>query len=58
MVSHEMLWTVLWFQDKERVWEKRWSKADEPGQKAYAAKQRKVWESFRIKAEERFGSLY
>ena len=52
-----MHWTVLWFQDKVNIWENRWSKAEEPGQKAYAAKQRKIWESFQKKAEERFGSL-
>ena len=57
MVRHEMHWTVLWFQDKVSIWENRWSKAEEPGQKAYAAKQRKFWESFQKKAEERFGSL-
>jgi len=57
MVKHEMHWTVLWFQDKVRMWEQKWLKAEEPGQKAYAAKQRKIWESFQEKAEERFKSL-
>ena len=35
----------------------RWLKAEKPGQKACAAKQRNFWESFQKKAEESFGSF-
>ena len=41
----------------EHEWERRRSEARSPGHKAYAAKQKSVWEKFRQKAEESFGAL-
>ncbi|KAN0078144.1 hypothetical protein V8E55_010201 [Tylopilus felleus] len=57
MVKHEMFWTTLWFKHHEHEWERRGSEARSPGHKAYAAKQKSVWEKFRQKAEESFGAL-
>ncbi|KAF8549079.1 hypothetical protein OG21DRAFT_1382174, partial [Imleria badia] len=57
MVTNEMLWTTLWFQHRERVWENRWVEAVEVGHKAYAAKQRSVWERFRLRVQEKFNNL-
>ncbi|KAF8547396.1 hypothetical protein OG21DRAFT_1382406, partial [Imleria badia] len=56
MVTNKMLWTTLWFQHRERVWENRWVEAVEVGHKAYAAKQRSVWERFRLRAQEKFNN--
>ncbi|KIK76542.1 hypothetical protein PAXRUDRAFT_169612 [Paxillus rubicundulus Ve08.2h10] len=54
LVQNEMFWTTLWFKHQEREWERRWLQALEGGHRAYAVKQRHVWESFREKAEESF----
>lgn len=55
LVQNEMLWTTLWFKHQEREWERRRQlQGLEEGHKAYAAKQRHVWESFREKAEQSF----
>ena len=53
-MKQEMLWTTLWFKHHEEAWERRYKTYPKPGLKAYAAKQKNVWERFREKAEERF----
>jgi hypothetical protein len=50
-----MVWTTLWFKYHEQEWERRYKTYSKPGLKAYAAKQKDVWERFRKRAEERFG---
>jgi hypothetical protein len=50
-----MVWTTLWFKHFEQEWERRFKTYSKPGLKAYAAKQKNVWEKFREKAQERFG---
>ena len=55
IVKHEMVWTTLWFKHQEQEWERRYKTYPKPGLKAYAAKQKDVWERFRKKAEESFG---
>lgn len=55
IVKREMVWTTLWFKHQEQVWERRYKTYPIPGLKAYAAKQKDVWERFRKNAEERFG---
>jgi hypothetical protein len=50
-----MVWTTQWFKYHEQEWERRYKTYPEPGHKAYAAKQKNVWERFRKRAEERFG---
>jgi len=54
IVKHEMVWTTLWFKHHEQEWERRHKTYPKPGLKAYAAKQKDVWERFRKNAEERF----
>jgi hypothetical protein len=55
MVKHEMVWTTLWFKHLEQNWDVHYKSSEKPRQKAYAAKQKDVWQRFRIKAEEKFG---
>lgn len=57
MVKHEMFWTTLWFSHHEEEWERRRDEAVDSGHKAYVAKQKNVWEKFRQRAEESFGTL-
>jgi hypothetical protein len=54
IVKHEMVWTTLWFKHQEQKWERWYKTYPKPGLKAYAAKQKDVWEMFRKKAEESF----
>ena len=54
MVKHEMIWTILWFKHYKQEWERCYKTYSKLGQKAYAAKQKNVWERFREKAEEGF----
>lgn len=54
MVKHEMVWTTLWFKHHEQEWERQHKNSAKAGLKAYAAKQKDIWERFRKKAEERF----
>jgi hypothetical protein len=49
-----MVWTILWFKHHEQEWERCYKTNSKPGLKAYAAKQKNVWERFREKAEEGF----
>ena len=57
MVKHKMFWTTLWFKHHEEEWERRRNEAINSGSKAYAAKQKDVWEKFREKAGKSFGML-
>jgi hypothetical protein len=50
-----MVWTILWFKYHEQEWERWYKTYSKPGLKAYATKQKDVWERFRKKAKERFG---
>jgi hypothetical protein len=53
-----MVWTTLWFKHCEQEWERWYKTYPKPGLKAYAVKQKDVWERFRKNAEERFGKVY
>lgn len=57
MVKHEMFWTTLWFKHHVSEWERRRNGAQNAGHRAYAARQKNIWEKFRKRAEESFGTL-
>ena len=60
LVKHEMLWTILWFQNQANLWSERLKREDENlplGHKYYATKKLKLWTAFQKKATERF-ALY
>ncbi|KAI6028111.1 hypothetical protein EDC04DRAFT_2605846 [Pisolithus marmoratus] len=50
LVRHEMLWTGLWFEYHEKMWEQRALQSTEPGKEAYANKQMGLWSDFASKA--------
>ncbi|KAI9569351.1 hypothetical protein HD554DRAFT_2020623, partial [Boletus coccyginus] len=54
MVKYEMFWTTLWF--KHHTYRRR-NGAQNAGHRAYAARQKNVWEKFRKRIEESFGTL-
>lgn len=49
-----MVWTILWFKHHEQEWERRYKIYPNPGLKAYAAKQKDIWEKFGKNAKEKF----
>lgn len=52
-----MYWTMLWFEYQKKVWEERVDNVEEPGHKAYAAKQMDIWQRFQNSAEKDFAGL-
>ena len=52
-VSHEMTWTVLWFENQIATWSRR-AKRSEKGHKAYAEKQVAMWKMFKGEAKRGF----
>ncbi|KAI6039578.1 hypothetical protein EDC04DRAFT_2568262, partial [Pisolithus marmoratus] len=46
LVRHEMLWTVLWFEYQQSIWEKRALHSVNEGKEAYANKQIGLWSDF------------
>jgi hypothetical protein len=60
LVKQEMKWTILWFRNQANLWMKRLEKEESNlpiGHKAYAIKQKKIWNEFEKKASEVF-ALY
>ena len=59
-MKHEMQWTVLWFNNQAKLWKERSEREDAVlpmGHRAYALKQKKLYNEFERKASERF-ALY
>jgi hypothetical protein len=57
LVKHEMQWTIRWFQYQANLWRERSEREEGSlpiGHKAYAKKQRKLWNEFERKSSERF----
>ncbi|KAG9312493.1 hypothetical protein JVU11DRAFT_6880 [Chiua virens] len=54
LIKCEMLWTTLWFKHRQKEWQDREEKSEEPGQQAYAAKQQQIWIRFAKTAEKTF----
>ncbi|KAG9312102.1 hypothetical protein JVU11DRAFT_7387 [Chiua virens] len=54
LIKCEMLWTTLWFKHRQKEWQDREEKSEEPGQQAYAAKQQQIWIRFAETAEKTF----
>lgn len=57
LVKAEMDWTVRCFQHHEKIWRLRAEKAEQPGQRAYAWKQRTSWDGWAKTAQEAFKAL-
>lgn len=57
LVMSEMDWTVRCFQYHGGIWKQRAEKAEYPGHKAYAWKQRSTWNEWAKAAEIIFGAL-
>jgi hypothetical protein len=50
ILQHEMVWTQMWFEHQQKVWEGRMKGAldtSKVGHHAYAAKQARVWRRFK-----------
>lgn len=58
LVRNEMYWTMLWFEYQKKVWEEQVDNVEEPGHKAYAAKQMDIWQRFQNSAEKDFAGLF
>ena len=57
LVVSEMNWTVECFKYHEKRWERRAEGTQGLGQKAYAWKQKAMWENWGKSAEERFKTI-
>jgi hypothetical protein len=61
IVKHEMIWTQLWFEHQQQVWERRRrdaAKSMSPGHEVYAAKQVWVWTQFWEDARKSFADVH
>jgi hypothetical protein len=54
-----MIWTQLWFQKQQKVWEARWERASalSGGHQIYAAKQIGMWGEFLDVARKEFKGI-
>ena len=60
ILEHEMVWTQMWFEHQQKVWEERMKSAldaSKMGHHAYAAKQTQMWRRFKEYAGEEFDSV-
>jgi len=56
-VRNEMLWTTLWFEQKEIGWARLAAESEEQGKMghcAYAEKQSAMWKQFKSTSREQF----